>query len=166
MTIVRPTTFEDDYRIEDLRVATWRVAYAHLIPADYFDGWDYDAVIASRQGGRTNDVVAYVAEESDGALSGFSFGGPSRDEGCEGAGEVYSLYVAPRFWGGGQGNLLMQRTLHDLASYTDTYLWVLRDNPRARRFYERWGFEPDGTEQMCSLPKRLALPEVRYRLRK
>jgi len=40
-------------------------------------------------------------------------------------------------------------------------LWVLRDNSRARRFYERAGFAPDGVTDV--LERLGGVTEVRYR---
>jgi RimJ/RimL family protein N-acetyltransferase len=40
-------------------------------------------------------------------------------------------------------------------------LWVLRDNTRARRFYERAGFAPDGATDV--LDRLGGVTEVRYR---
>ena len=46
------------------------------------------------------------------------------------------------------------------AGYSSITLWVLRDNERARRFYERAGFAPDGaTNVLTSLAGVL---ELRY----
>jgi len=163
---IREATEEDDYRIEDVRIASWRAAYRHLLPEDYFDGWDYDAVIESRRANRRPDLGRLVVEEPSGRVTAFSFYGPSRDEDGAGRGEVYAFYVAPRLWGHGQAAPLMYRTLVGLAQFADVRLWVLRDTPRARRFYEKCGFEADGSEQLHSFPKRLVLPEIRYRLHK
>jgi ribosomal protein S18 acetylase RimI-like enzyme len=42
-------------------------------------------------------------------------------------------------------------------------LWVLKDNPRARAFYEKFGWEPSGIaaelDQYCDVK----VPEVEYR---
>ena len=47
------------------------------------------------------------------------------------------------------------------AGYSSITLWVLRDNRRARRFYERAGFAPDGaTNVLTGLGDVL---ELRYR---
>lgn len=40
-------------------------------------------------------------------------------------------------------------------------LWVLKGNARARRFYERAGFRPDGAEEPFEV-EGVAVPEVRY----
>jgi len=47
------------------------------------------------------------------------------------------------------------------AGYSTVTLWVLRDNRRARRFYERAGFVPDGaTNVLTGLG---GIRELRYR---
>jgi ribosomal protein S18 acetylase RimI-like enzyme len=76
--------------------------------------------------------------------------------------ELYALYVAPAWWSTGAGRALMGAVLAALgeARYLKVVLWVLEDNVRARRFYERAGFAPDGaTNVLAGLGGVL---EVRY----
>jgi RimJ/RimL family protein N-acetyltransferase len=49
------------------------------------------------------------------------------------------------------------------AGYPEYRLWVLEENHRARRFYERAGMAPDGDRDVYT-PRgsSVALPEVRY----
>ena len=47
------------------------------------------------------------------------------------------------------------------AGYLSIALWVLRDNRRARRFYERAGFVPDGATNV--LTRLSSVIELRYR---
>ena len=47
------------------------------------------------------------------------------------------------------------------AGYSSIALWVLRDNRRARRFYERAGFAPDGATNV--LTRLSSVIELRYR---
>jgi GNAT superfamily N-acetyltransferase len=47
------------------------------------------------------------------------------------------------------------------AGYASIALWVLRDNRRARRFYERAGFTPDGATNV--LTRLGSVIELRYR---
>ena len=63
-------------------------------------------------------------------------------------GEVYAFYVHPDHWGSQVANELMLATISALGDdgWPLARLWVLRDNPRARRFYERHGWIVDGTE--------------------
>ena len=66
------------------------------------------------------------------------------------AAELYALYVHPDWWSTGTGRALLDRALArtTAAGYADIVLWVLRDNARARRFYERAGFSPDGASNV------------------
>ena len=98
-----------------------------------------------------------------GRTLGFVSVGPSRDE--HGVGELYAIYVDPDEWSRGAGRALIVRAEERLAEeYAEATLWVLEDNPRARRFYESAGWHPDGGRQTV---ERLGVspPEVRYRKR-
>ncbi len=77
-------------------------------------------------------------------------------------GELYALYVTPAWWSAGVGRALMGSVLSALedGGYRRVALWVLADNARARRFYERAGFAADGgTNTLTGLGGVL---EVRY----
>jgi len=77
-------------------------------------------------------------------------------------GELYALYVTPAWWSTGAGRALMGRVLVCLEAdgYRQVVLWVLAGNARARRFYDRAGFAPDGgTNILTGLGDVL---EVRY----
>ncbi len=74
-------------------------------------------------------------------------GGPLTPAGLAGqTGELYALYVAPRWWSTGTGRALTDRVLGALraAGYRRAVLWTLTGNARARRFYAKAGFAPDG----------------------
>ena len=45
--------------------------------------------------------------------------------------------------------------------HRNVVLWVLEDNPRARRFYERAGWEADGAQRGIEIFG-MTVPEVRY----
>lgn len=51
------------------------------------------------------------------------------------------LYVRPERHGSGAGQALFDVAVGGRSAY----LWILRDNPRAERFYRRNGFAPDGS---------------------
>jgi GNAT superfamily N-acetyltransferase len=81
--------------------------------------------------------------EDDGRVVGFMAIGPSRDEDRQGEVELYTLYVDPHLWGAGIGSALMAMVPSD----ADVSLWVSKGNARARSFYERHGFDPDGAAE-------------------
>ncbi len=77
--------------------------------------------------------------------------------------ELYALYLHPAWWSTGTGRALMDRVLARAsdAGYWSVTLWVLRDNRRARRFYEHAGFTPDGATNV--LEGLGGVTELRYR---
>jgi GNAT superfamily N-acetyltransferase len=160
---VRQATGADGDAVEAIRVRGWRTAYRHVFPADELDRIPIDG---SRWRGRFDEPPAgwstFVAER-DGAVIGFASVGPSRDE--RGVGELYAIYVDPDAWSTGAGRVLIERCEEQLrAEYAEATLWVLEDNPRARRFYERAGWGLDGmrkSEEWLGV----RADEVRYRKR-
>ena len=84
----------------------------------------------------------WVAEDH-GRVVGFMAFGPSRDEDRHGEIEVYTLYVDPALWGTGIGSALMGM----VPSGAPVSLWVSEGNARARSFYEKRGFDPDGAAE-------------------
>jgi GNAT superfamily N-acetyltransferase len=64
------------------------------------------------------------------------------------------LYVRPEAWGTGVAAELHDRALEALRAngVERARLWVLEHNLRARRFYERRGWAPDGTSRVVEFP--------------
>jgi GNAT superfamily N-acetyltransferase len=158
---VRLATAADADGVEAVRVHAWRAAYRHVFPPD-----DLDALPVDPERWRTRLHVpppgwtTFVAAV-DGRVVGFASVGPSRDE--DGLGELFAIYVEPDAWSTGAGRALMERAEEQLRSeYDVATLWVLEDNPRARSFYERAGWAPDGARKA---EERFGVraPEVRYR---
>lgn len=146
---VRAATIEDALAVETVRVETWRVAYRGLLPDVFLDDLvvDADRRAAALADGTVGTWLALLDEQP----VGMGAAGPSRD-GLPGR-ELYALYVLPAHWGTGAGAAL-------LAACGDvTSLWVLEGNERARAFYTRQGFVPDGTAQQLDLGE--AVTEVR-----
>ncbi len=102
-----------------------------------------------------------LVAEAEGAVVGFAAVGRTNDG--EGDGELFALYVHPDHWDEGVGRALIEageERLRELG-HRRAHLWVLDDNPRARRFYELAGWSADGTERVVELFG-ITLPEVRY----
>ncbi|MGW8402112.1 GNAT family N-acetyltransferase, partial [Streptomyces lydicus] len=79
------------------------------------------------------------------------------------SGELFALYVTPQLIGTGVGRALMAAGTDRARTkgFRALYLWVVRGNTRARRFYERAGFVPDGAEEAYEVGGR-SVPELRY----
>ena len=160
---VRTATGDDALAIETIRVRGWQVAYRHVFPAEELDRQPVDesrwrARLLSPPPGWTTLVA-----EREGRVVGFASVGPSRDE--RALGELYAIYVDPDEWSTGAGRDLLERAEAVLRrAYAEALLWVLEENPRARRFYERAGWWPDGARK-AEDRWGVRAPEVRYRKR-
>ena len=87
----------------------------------------------------STDEVTLAAEDADG-LVGYCSGGRSR-VGADGVAEITTLYVLRRAQEAGLGRRLLTSAARVLAAReaTSLIIWVLRDNIRARGFYEHLG---------------------------
>jgi RimJ/RimL family protein N-acetyltransferase len=161
--VVRPARPEDAAALAEIHVRTWAAAYEHVFGAERLAAMDTGRRAEQWRRWFAQGVRVWVAEdEADGRVVGFVWIGDSRDADDEG--EVFAIYVAPEAWGGGAGPALMAVARDALrAAYPTSVLWVLEDNPRARRFYEREGWELDGGRKEDELLG-VRVAEVRYRL--
>jgi ribosomal protein S18 acetylase RimI-like enzyme len=147
--LVRPAVPTDARAIAAVHVATWRDAYAGLLPDDLLDGLDVDERAETWRGrlaALPDGLFAFVFE-LDAEVRGFVSGGPSRVGGA--GGEVYAIYVDPGFQRLGAGRQLLEAAARQLAGsgFAEASLWVLAGNRAAQGFYESQGWRPDGTEQ-------------------
>ena len=85
--------------------------------------------------------------------------------GYAGWGEIISFYTDPSQRGRGYGGLLFEAAVARLkqAGYPSAYVFVLRENERSRRFYERHGFTWDGTHQEIPFPPDTICVDLRGR---
>ena len=158
---IRPLR-ETDSRLEVSRIyeESWKFAYQGIVPQSYLDGIP---------AGRWADVLDRAGWDTlvlteGGKLAGTSSVCPSRWPGWPGFGEVASLYLLPEYMGRGYGRALLEAAVETLAGqgFRDVLLWVLEDNRRARRFYERAGFAFHG-DAMEDVIGGKPLREVLYR---
>jgi GNAT superfamily N-acetyltransferase len=156
--VIRPGTPADAEAVARVQVRSWQAAYAHALPRNRLLALSVEERAEAPR--RHPPIVA----ELDGEVVGYVAVGRTYDE--EGDGELYAIYVHPDHWGTGVGRALIEageERLRELG-HRDAHLWVLDDNPRARRFYEAAGWTNDGTERRVQLFG-FDLDEVRYRKR-
>ncbi|MBK4347432.1 GNAT family N-acetyltransferase [Lacisediminihabitans changchengi] len=155
---VRPATVDDIEAIVDLRIAGWRVAYAHVMSADFLDrlAARRDVEAARRRARFDDPSTRQIVGECDGRIVGWGMAGPSTDDDAPAAQELYALYVHPELHGSGLASALLEAVI----GRNPASLWVLGANPRARAFYSREGFVADGASKM--LDGELShIPEIR-----
>lgn len=168
---LRRAVRSDAEAIADVHARSWKVTYRRLLPAE---------VIHRVVGGRAaradrirvalSDTHApehfFVALDGD-AIVGMAVTAPSRDpDATPTTGELQAIYLAPEAIGRGIGRVLHDQALDDLRKRgcTEATLWVLRENQRARRFYEAAGWRTDGKAKDEELAGG-TLHEIRYRIR-
>ena len=184
MVVIRASSVADAAQIAAVQREGWFAAYGGIIPAAIIDRVTTpDGGARVRQTFRTRPwqrmLVAVAADQAGVAapgVVGYASFGPETDvlsapwphplttDGKDGSvAELYALYVRPAWWSTGTGRALMERVLArtSRAGYLSITLWVLRDNHRARRFYERAGFAPDGATNV--LDRLGGVTELRYR---
>ncbi|WP_144882126.1 GNAT family N-acetyltransferase, partial [Isoptericola variabilis] len=140
---LRPARPADAARLAWVHRTAWVETYAGLLPAEHWRTDTLERRAATWARWLDGGVPVTVAER-DGEIVGFAIAGasttvgehpPVRDH------QLYALYVLAAHHGTGTGQVLLDAVV---APGTPAQLWVARDNPKARAFYGRNGFEPDG----------------------
>jgi GNAT superfamily N-acetyltransferase len=181
---VREAGIDDADAIATAHIDGWRAGYRGVVPDEYLDAEEFATSRRDRWRAWTWQSIAdsrlFVVAQHERVI-GFGHAGP---EGAEphafgeapvsvpvsiaptGRGEIYGFYLHPSAWGSGGAGALMSRCEEFLRDegYPSAMLWVLRDNPRARAFYEKVGWHDTGAESTFSPsdPPGSALPRVEY----
>lgn len=144
--VLRPAQPADAEGIAKVQVRTWQTAYRDLLPADHLASLSVErrrAVWLQEVTSTTSELL--VTADESGVLGFVNFGAARDAAACEGAGEIYALYVASEHWGQGLGRALCRRAVERLVSRgrESCYLWALQGNAQAAHFYESAGFVLD-----------------------
>jgi GNAT superfamily N-acetyltransferase len=154
--VVRPGTAADAEGVARVQVETWQAAYAHALPSEQLQALSLEEAVQRHR----SWPPTFVAEHG-GQIVGFVSVGSSRDPDTDG--ELFAIYVHPEHWGTGVGRTLIESGEEELRTlgHEEAILWVLDDNPRARRFYELAGWSADGTAREIRIFG-FDVSEVRY----
>ena len=151
---------DDLWAIADIFTRSWKAAYVGIVPQDVLDGLSTDERYARFMANGLYPSVVLV----DGAkYMGIATVHAARDQEYAGWGEVVAVYMQPEYFGRGLGERILrgaERLLTEMG-HDDIYLWALKDNARARRFYEKMGYELSGDEKVIEIGG-CELREVRY----
>lgn len=153
------TPTDDRMAISTIYEESWKCAYKDIIPQDYLNSIPKGSW-SSNVNDQTWKTLICV---DDGRMVGTSSFCESRFEQFHDWGEVISIYLLPDYMGKGYGKALMKSAVSELKmqGYEKIFLWVLEENVRARRFYEKIGFLPtdDFLDDIIGGKK---LREIRY----
>ncbi|MET8151544.1 GNAT family N-acetyltransferase [Actinoplanes sp. NPDC049668] len=152
--MIRSAELRDARGIGALKVRAWRAAYGEFMSSDVLDALDPDREADDWAGylrSMPDGHRLWVAER-EGTVEGFCRTGPAVDDADLGdrAAEIYGLYIAPERIGSGLGARLFRHAVLDLRrrGHRPLCLYVYAPNRRARDFYRRAGFEPDGATRL------------------
>ena len=137
---------------------SWHEAYPGLVSPGYLEKLTLEKCEKMAFTWPQNTLVAV----DEGRVAGFVCWGSCGEELPE-IGEIIAIYILADYYGTGLGRRLMEAGLEQLKEYPRVCLWVLKENARAIRFYEKCGFLPDGAEMVSP---NIGAAEIRMTLRR
>lgn len=143
--------------------ASWQKAYRGLIPDEVVDCFTAESraeAFAEAISARPEEYYLFTV---DGNPAGLALLYKSHEENLpDSVGEIYALYFHPDYWGTAAPHEGIQFCMERLKQlgFTAITIWVLKDNLRARKFYEKHGFTLDGEEREITIGK--SFTELRY----
>ncbi|HAN20237.1 MAG: hypothetical protein A2Y15_05125 [Clostridiales bacterium GWF2_36_10] len=161
---IRKAEYGDAEKIAYVHTMSWKVAYAGIIPDEYLNNLSVDDRAEKfRLYFDKNENTFYFLTELDEKTIGFIVLQECRDKDLKGAGEICAMYLLPEYFNKGYGSHMMRFSVNFLANkgYKTIALWVLEENARARKFYQKCGFVFDGKKKKIDIGKPLKV--IRYR---
>jgi len=148
--LIRKATSEDSLALGHVYCNSWKKGYKNIIPQLFLDSLTSENCAPKPE--RINCNNNYIAEENGSVIGLVNFG-EARDKDAGNMGELRSIYVIPEFWGKGVSRELFQAAVSELekSGYSGFYLWVLKENGRARGFYEKMKMMCSGCERVITI---------------
>ncbi|MEG6523510.1 GNAT family N-acetyltransferase [Desulfotomaculum sp. 1211_IL3151] len=140
---IRRATIRDTRIISNIHASSWKIAYKDIVPQKFLDELEYDFWVSAFQNWIDNNILtAQIIYDNERPVGCITYG-RSRDNKLSKWGEIVSVYVLPGYFRKGYGQKLLETALKDLKEegFQNCYLWVLKENYNARRFYEKMGFD-------------------------
>lgn len=142
MYIIREATQGDCNGIGKVYCDSWRAAYQNILPQNYLNSLTVTNCTPDKVS--MDDIVLLKQER----VVGICHISEARNLKDKVWGEIVAIYLLPDMWGSGVGSQLLQSAIKKLEyrGFKNICLWVLKDNIRARKFYEKNGFAVSGNE--------------------
>ena len=151
----------DEQVLAHIQTESWKAAFADILPPEELDRCTdpdkttqmYRNVLADHF---CHNAILYV----DGNPHCIAAWGKNRSNMGATVGELICIHSLQDNWAKGYGSAMMAYVLDSLRQeqYKSVILWVFEDNQRARRFYEKHGFEPTGQQKEPN-----GITEIMYR---
>lgn len=136
---------------------SWKTAYQTMLPQTYLDSLTVENCTPDKL--LANNIVLAKQER----VLGICHFSEARNRNEKEWGEIVAIYLLPEIWRRGQGCELLRYSLGKMKKngFKHICLWVLKDNVRARKFYEKNGFQISGNEREIEIAE-CRVSEVEY----
>ncbi len=151
----------DITRLSEIHVYGWRHAYKNIISDEEL----FKNINVERSKSIFSKIINEEKENldiyNDGIVKGFVIHDNSRDSDCDNSYEVKAIYVEPAFINNGIGKQLLKNAEESCikSNLSKISIWVLEENLKARKFYEKNGYTQDGSEKTI---ESWGVKEIRY----
>jgi GNAT superfamily N-acetyltransferase len=141
--LIRAALLNESDALADIQRRASVAALAHIFPPEKYP-YPVEA-IRQRWRDALDEGRTPLVYEEDGQMLGVALTGPEWLDG---------LYVVPERWGSGTAVALHDAALEGLRAdgSEHCHLWVLEENRRARRFYERLGWRLNERTRVVPYP--------------
>lgn len=160
---IRYAKKEDSETISNIYASSWKSAYKGIVPEKYLYELKNNFWTSKFEYWIPNKIMKVkLISVNDIAVGAIAYGN-SRDEKYPSYGEIISLYLHPDYSRKGLGTMLIDSSLKDMmiCGYKYCYLWVLKKNKSARKFYENHGFKCNHDLYFCDIMGN-QLTDIRY----
>ena len=165
---IRVAIKEDAADIAEAHIQAWCVGYKGIMPDEYLNSLSVELRTKQWQEAliKKGPGINLVIEHKN-TVAGFCVYGPARDKDISNlnVGELLALNILPSKWRLGLGTELVKNVIESSYKnnkWTSLYLWVIKENNRARKLYESMGFKVEGNEKIDSSLAGCELHEIRY----
>lgn len=125
----------------------WQETYTGLVDQAYLDNLTIEKCTDIAFRWSDNLLVAKVNDK----VIGFVGYGACTDDYLPETGEIFAIYILKEYYDKKVGFALMSAALEELSEYRKIVVWVLEGNHRAIKFYEKCGFQFEGTKKQIKL---------------
>lgn len=162
--VIRKATVEDVQDISRIHALSWKSAYKGIIPQDYLDELKEGFWIPAFGTWLKDNILTTQVMVENGSIIGCVAYGRARDKSLFNWGEIVSIYLLPEYFDRGYGKKLLESALQDLkqSGFQNVYLWVIKQNQRARCFYEKNKWQCNENDKCICEIARTQITEVRY----
>ncbi|MGX7112109.1 GNAT family N-acetyltransferase [Gemella cuniculi] len=138
--MLRKITNEDVVAVAKLNKEVWGTTYKNIINTNFLESISVEKWAENiKHGIIEGEIQGYVVSIED-KIVGVIMYGKSRQKELAYDYEIYTLNILPKFQKYGFGKLLLKKVLKNLKFCDRIYLRVLRENRKARSFYEKQDF--------------------------